>query len=194
MLREILYPWHPWFELQVAIHEAIEKADGVVFRCTVSGSDADRWLEVPAWMFERAACPDHDQLTAAPFIDMTALSALANLLRQVLKDRAASSNAPLSGASESSHDQNRREAHVSIDVSAAVSQHEGTPKVARSVGQPQQIELFGDERQSALVAAPAWQELPVETQATLTNLMARLILGHVQGSRTGSATEAVHDL
>ena len=132
VLREILYPWHPWFELQVAIHEAIEKADGVVFRCTVSGSDADRWLEVPAWMFERAACPDHDQLTAAPFIDMTALSALANLLRQVLKDRAASSNAPLSGASESSHDQNWREAHVSIDVSAAVSQHEGTPKVARS--------------------------------------------------------------
>jgi hypothetical protein len=37
----------------VAIHEAIEKADGVVFRCTLSGSDADRWLEVPAWMFER---------------------------------------------------------------------------------------------------------------------------------------------
>jgi hypothetical protein len=93
VLRELLYPWHPWFELQVAIHEAIEKADGVVFRCTLSGSDADRWLEVPAWMFERAACPDHDQLTAAPFIDMIALSALADLLRQVLKDRAAS-NAP----------------------------------------------------------------------------------------------------
>jgi hypothetical protein len=53
VLRELLYPWHPWFELQVAIHEAIEKADGVVFRCTLSGSDADRWLEVPAWMFER---------------------------------------------------------------------------------------------------------------------------------------------
>ena len=44
------------------------------------------------------------------------------------------------------------------------------------------------------MAAPAWQELPVETQAALTNLMARLILDHVQGSRTGSATEAVHDL
>ena len=72
------------------------------------------------------ACPAHDQLTAAPFIDMIALSALADLLRQVLKDRAASSNAPLSGASEFSHDQNWREAHVSINVSAAVSQHEGT--------------------------------------------------------------------
>ncbi|QXX76487.1 hypothetical protein MHY1_p00009 (plasmid) [Methylovirgula sp. HY1] len=130
-LRELLYPWHPWFALQVAIHEAVEKVDGVVFRCTLNGSGADRWLEVPAWMFERASCPDHARLTATPFIDMTALSALADLLRQVLKDWAASSNAPLSGASESSHDQNRREAHVSIAVSAAVSQHEGTPKVAR---------------------------------------------------------------
>jgi hypothetical protein len=131
VLRELLYPWHPWFELRVAIHAAIEKTDGVVFRCTLSGSDADRWLEVPAWMFERASCPDHARLTATPFIDMTALSALADLLRQVLKDRATSSNAPLSGASESSHDQNRREANVSIDVSAAVSQHEATPNVAR---------------------------------------------------------------
>ena len=128
-----MYPWHPWFELQVAIHEAIEKADGLVFRCTVSGSDADRWLEVPAWMFERAACPDRVQLTATPFIDMTALSVLADLVRQVLKDRAASSNAPLSGASKSSHDQNRREAHVSIDVSAAVSQHERTPKITQEL-------------------------------------------------------------
>ena len=131
VLRKLLYPWRPWFELQVAIHEVIEKSDGVVFRCTLSGSGADRWLEVPAWMFERAACPDQAQLTAAPFIDMTALSALANLLRQVLKDRAASSNAPLSGASKSPHDQNRRGIHVSNDVSAVVSRHEGTPKLTR---------------------------------------------------------------
>ena len=129
VLRELLYPWHPWSSLQVTIHEALAKPDGLIFRCTVSGSDADRWLEVPAWMFERAACPDHAQLTATPFIDTTALSALAGLVRQVLKERAASSNAPLSGASKSSQGQNRREAHVSINVSAAVIQHERPPKV-----------------------------------------------------------------
>ncbi len=123
---------------------------------------------------------------------MTALSALANLLRQVLKDRAASSNAPLSGASESSHDQNRREAHVSIDVSAAVSQHEGTPKVARSSRTTTADRAVRRRTAERFGGAPAWQELPVETQAALINLMARLILGHVQGSRTGSATEAVH--
>jgi hypothetical protein len=30
--------------MRVAIHEAVDKADGVVFRCTLSGSAADRWL------------------------------------------------------------------------------------------------------------------------------------------------------
>jgi hypothetical protein len=122
-----LYPWHPWFGLQVAIHEAVEKADGVVFRCTMSGSGADRWLEVPAWMFERTACPEQVRLITEPFVKITALSTLADLLRQVLKDQRASSNAPLSGASKFSHDQNRREAHDSIEVSATVSQDEGTP-------------------------------------------------------------------
>jgi hypothetical protein len=130
VLRKLLYPWRPWFELQVFIHEAIEKPEGIVFRCTASGSEKDRGLEVPAWMFERASYPDHAQLTAAPFIGMTALSALASLLRQVLKDQAASSNAPLSGASKSSHDQNRRGNHVNNDVSAVVNHHEGKPLTA----------------------------------------------------------------
>ena len=84
-------------------------------------------------------------------------------------------------------------ASTSVPLLVSTREHRRSRAGAR-VGQPQQIDLFGDERQSALVAAPAWQELPVETQATLTNLMARLILEHVQGSRTGSATEAGHDL
>jgi hypothetical protein len=49
--RELLYHWHPWFGMRVAIHGAVDKADGVVFCCTLSGSGADRWLELPAWMF-----------------------------------------------------------------------------------------------------------------------------------------------
>ena len=39
--------------LQVAVHDAITRADGIAFRCTLTGSDGDRWLEVPAWMFDR---------------------------------------------------------------------------------------------------------------------------------------------
>ena len=71
--------------MRVAIHEAIDKADGIVFRCTLSGSDADRWLEVPAWMFDRARCLDPPRLTASPFVSMDALSVLSDLLRQALK-------------------------------------------------------------------------------------------------------------
>ena len=44
----------------------VDKAGGVVFRCTLDGSEADRWLEVPAWMFERAACLDVPPLATAP--------------------------------------------------------------------------------------------------------------------------------
>src|SRR5947208_10981922 len=52
--RELLYPWHPWFGLRVCVHQAIDKSGSGIFRCTLSGSDADRWLEVPAWMFDRS--------------------------------------------------------------------------------------------------------------------------------------------
>ena len=83
----------------MAIHEAVDKADGVVFRCTLSGSAADRWLEVPAWMFDRARCLDPSRLTASPFVSMDALSVLSDLLRQALKPPLSSSNAPHSGAS-----------------------------------------------------------------------------------------------
>src|SRR5438093_11349591 len=65
--RELLYPWHPWFGLRVGVHEAIERSDGSVFRCSLSGSDADRWLEVPAWMFDRSACAGMRASSAAVF-------------------------------------------------------------------------------------------------------------------------------
>ena len=134
VFRELLYPWHPWFGAQIAVHEAIEKAGCVVLRCTLSGSSADRWLEVPAWMFEHASCPDFAFVTAAPFVDVTALSALADLLERTLKDRQASLNAPFSGASRSSRDQIRGEIHDSANVSIRLtgkdSSGEGTRRSA----------------------------------------------------------------
>lgn len=38
---------------QVHIDEVIDKHGAAVFRCSVSGQASDRWLEVPAWMFDR---------------------------------------------------------------------------------------------------------------------------------------------
>ena len=118
-LREVLYRYHPWFGRHVCVHGTIDKADGVVFRCALDRSQADRWLEVPAWMFDRTACPDELRLTPEPLVSAASLAALSALLDLALKDRAASSNAPLSG--KSSHDQNRGEVHARIPRRSAAA-------------------------------------------------------------------------
>ncbi|MEO6779906.1 MAG: hypothetical protein ABI407_02630, partial [Bradyrhizobium sp.] len=75
----------------------------------------DGALGVPAWMFDRAACADASVVAIVPHVDSSALSVLAGLLADVLKARAASSNALLSGTCRTSRDQNRGEAHVKQD-------------------------------------------------------------------------------
>jgi hypothetical protein len=66
----------------VHIHEVIEKASGKVFRCSLSGVASDRWLEVPAWMFDRAASATW-RVGTIPHACGAALQALAMLLREV---------------------------------------------------------------------------------------------------------------
>ena len=117
--REVLYRWHPWFGFRVAVHEAISRPHGVVLRCTLSGVGGDRRLELPAWMFDRAACRDVFPLTTTPHVAKTALCALATLLRDELKRFAAASTASLCGASCASRNEDVGEARV--------SQHDGTP-------------------------------------------------------------------
>ncbi len=96
-------------------------------RCTLSGSAADRWLEVPAWMFDRARCLDLPRLTASPFVSKDALSVLSDLLRQA---SLSSSNAPHSGASSSSHDQNWGEAHDHAKAATTASDAGRTAKAS----------------------------------------------------------------
>jgi len=114
VLREVLYRHHPWFGRRVCVHKAVDKTDDGVFRCTLDGSRAERWLEVPAWMFDRTACADAEPLTAQPFVSIDALAALSALLDLALKNRTPSV-ALLSGASRASHDENRGETHVTRD-------------------------------------------------------------------------------
>src|SRR5271169_3315948 len=52
---QLLYPWHPWAGCLVNVHEVVEKAGREIFRCSLSGRASGRWLEIPAWMFDRAA-------------------------------------------------------------------------------------------------------------------------------------------
>jgi len=113
-LREVLYRHHPWFGRQVCVHGAVDKGGFVVFRCTLEESQVDRWLEVPAWMFDRTACPNPGLLEAQPYVSVEALAALSALLDLALKDQTPSA-VLLSGAFRASHDQNRGEIHVTRD-------------------------------------------------------------------------------
>ena len=110
-LREVLYRHHPWFGRQVWVHGAVDKGGFVVFRCSLEESQVDRWLEVPAWMFDRTACPNPGLLAAQPYVSVEALAALSALLDLASKDQTPSA-VLLSGASRTSHDQNRGEIHV----------------------------------------------------------------------------------
>jgi hypothetical protein len=53
---EVLYQWHPWVGRVVHVHEVIEQRAGGVLRCSPDGDASRRWLELPQWMFDRAAC------------------------------------------------------------------------------------------------------------------------------------------
>ena len=56
---------------------------------------------------------------------------------------------------------------------------------------PQQMDLFGSGQSSG---APAWPELPAETQRALIRLMARLLLEHADKCQAAPLTGAGHDL
>jgi len=117
--RNVLYRFHPWCGRDVFVHEVIEKAGGVAFRCTLDGSETERWLEIPAWMFDRAACSADTHFSTNPFVSLEALDALSALLDHVFKTEATSSNVRLRSAGGISHDQNRRENHGTKDDCAS---------------------------------------------------------------------------
>jgi hypothetical protein len=132
----------------------IEKAAGAFFRCTLDGLEAERWLEIPAWMFDRIACPGDVRFVAAPFVSLEALSALSALLDQAWKTTVASSNPPLPGACRASHDQNRGAAHGTEDDDVGdrgSAQEAGRFTANGSV----QGRAGGDKRQRASMARPA---------------------------------------
>src|SRR4051794_35172284 len=110
-VRAVLYRWHPWFGLAVHVHAAATKADGVYFRCTLNSADGARWQELPAWMFDRAACAG-SCIVAEPFVSMAALSALSHLLEAAGRPSPASLQPPGLGAAHSRLDWNRGEHHA----------------------------------------------------------------------------------
>jgi hypothetical protein len=110
--REVVYPWHPWFGLVVHVHQALDKRASAYFRCSLDAGMTGRWLEVPAWMFERATCLPM-QLADSPRVNGLALEVLKTLLADAPNYRqsgAQPSNVPVGGAGRDSCSANRRDA------------------------------------------------------------------------------------
>jgi hypothetical protein len=78
--RDVRYPWHPWCGRSVTVYEALTKGGHGICRCGFDDRRNDRSLEVPAWMFEPAAC-GHLRLTATPVVDCQALIELKAVLQ-----------------------------------------------------------------------------------------------------------------
>jgi hypothetical protein len=55
-LRDVCYPWHPWYGRSVVIHDAFVRHGQAVLRCTLEHQERSRALEIPQWMFDRALC------------------------------------------------------------------------------------------------------------------------------------------
>jgi hypothetical protein len=106
--RRLLYPWHPWSGLSVHVHDVTERGGATALRCSLGG-DAGRCLEVPAWMFERAAC-EPLVVASQPRVGVGALSALRRLLTEMSDGRP--TDALASAAARDSPDQTRGEVHA----------------------------------------------------------------------------------
>src|SRR6266568_1895544 len=105
--REVLYRLHPWFGRHVVVHEVVNKAAASsVFRCTLDGSEIERHLEIPAWMFDRATCAGDGHFALDPFVSLEALNALSILINQLLKTVVPSLTVQYS-ACGNSHEKNR---------------------------------------------------------------------------------------
>jgi hypothetical protein len=82
--RQVRYPWHPWFGRSVTVYEALTKVGQAICRCGFDDQQNGRSLEVPAWMFEPAAC-DHLRLMATPVVACAALIELKAVLQTALR-------------------------------------------------------------------------------------------------------------
>src|SRR4051812_35413203 len=109
--REVLYPWHPWAGCVVHVHQAFEKVDGTILRCSRVGGGPG--LELPAWMFDRSICLAM-RIVRDPYVEFAALRVLRELLANVDSEHGLclSSNTPVSGAVSAARDQNRGNAHA----------------------------------------------------------------------------------
>jgi len=157
--REVLYRLHPWFGRHVFVHEVVNRAAASsVFRCTLDGSESERHLEIPAWMFDRAACAGDGRFALDPFVSLEALNVLSVLLNQLLKTVAPSLNVQYPGACGNSQEKNQgvtydREYEDTADRKASQEGHRcQADRSVRERGGSRDAKLDRSARRSARVA------------------------------------------
>ena len=78
-LRDVYYPWHPWYGRSVVIHNAFVRHGQAVLRCTLEHEERSRALDIPQWMFDRALCCMMP-MAEGPWVSWEALQDLQTLL------------------------------------------------------------------------------------------------------------------
>ncbi len=126
---EVLYPWHPWFGRVVYIHEVIEHGEERIFRCDVGEKLTGRCLNVPAWMFDRAACL-RVRWADMPRVNLVALARLKTLFSDVANR--ASVVGVVIGARHSF--ENRGDADAAPESSATNRSTQSVPIIGPSTG------------------------------------------------------------
>ncbi len=79
-LGNLTYPWHPWFNQRVVIHESLTKSGQALFRCSLPEEAQLAGLDIPQWMFDLALCCTM-QLQTSPWVHVDALRQLRQLLQ-----------------------------------------------------------------------------------------------------------------
>ena len=83
-LRKLVYPWHPWAGRDIWICATQIRNDRTIFHCVVDPNSDVPAIEVPQWMFDRAACC-RMQSAPSPSVNVEALRELKNSLTAALR-------------------------------------------------------------------------------------------------------------
>ena len=76
---EVHYTWHPWFGLKVTTNRSCMRQGAVCLQATLERDGRLQQLEMPGWMFDRAACAAMP-LADHPTVGIKHLRALRDLL------------------------------------------------------------------------------------------------------------------
>src|SRR6266446_2666712 len=77
-VREIRYPWHPWYGRPVWIHGALVKGGQALYHCSLEQNHQAPLFKIPQWMFESGACCRMHR-AEEPAVDCAALRDLRRL-------------------------------------------------------------------------------------------------------------------